>query len=240
MTSATTIPQAVGTFLTRFRKKHSLTLDQVARAAREHGASWSASSVRNIENGTAVTSLPNLLALGLALHALSDEELALSDLLGDSAAFEVPNGLGLPASRAWMNGVLSGAPIRFGDVTIDLIGGKEKAAEIVADLPKRIAKLRLELPEKTDYRLVGKFEKIEPSLAEIRAAEKLGMSPRSLQIWAERLWGKSLEERSAELAAAKANETGRAVTAQAKGAATRTLVKQIAENWEAQQDGSPA
>lgn len=105
---------AVGRFLLQTRSRYDLTLDQIAQAGRDYGATWSASSVRNIEKGQASLTLTNLLVLGLAIGRVTGKPVTLTDLLGDAEVFDLPSFAesGGPVSRAWVNGTLQGKALR--------------------------------------------------------------------------------------------------------------------------------
>lgn len=87
---ATTYAEAVGAFLRGFRSQHGLTLESIARAGRDYGATWSLSSVQAIEAGKASPTLPTLLTLALVLGTLSGHPLKLIDLLGSVEVFDRP------------------------------------------------------------------------------------------------------------------------------------------------------
>lgn len=237
MSQAVTFAQAIGEFLSEFRDEYNLTLDQVARTARKYGASWSASSVRNIELGKATTSLPNLICLALALGELSDRELTLSDLLGEAREIDGPSFLGIhPVRRGAIDRILGDTPVVL-DASDDFVG-TDIMLDGVIDLlqspsvSQSLSQLKSDMP--AGYRVGGHpaFKDSPPSLAEERAAAKLGIRPAALRTWAHHLWGISLEEEASRRAEVRAQESGRAVTAQARGAMTRELLTEIQQAWE--------
>ncbi|WP_074690407.1 helix-turn-helix domain-containing protein [Leucobacter chromiiresistens] len=238
MSQVTSISTAVGDFLREFRSDHGFTLDQVARSAREFGASWSASSVKNIESGRAVTSLQNLISLTLALNNLAGTHLTLADVLGKAQAFESPRALGLPVRRAWVDKVLAGAPVEIGHVE-NLLGGEEKAKQIITDFPEKMKGWLKELPKGIDLQTIERVESQNrsASLAEERAARTLGIRPDSVRVWAIKLWGMDLEEKADKLARERL-ESLEEPSPQARGAMTRALIRQIRE--EVERNGSLA
>lgn len=240
MNDPITLSQAVGRFLSEFRNSHGLTLDQIARTARDFGAKWSPSSVRNIENGQAVTSLQNLLSLGLALNELTNKQLTLSDLLGDAEVVEGPTGLDLPVYRSWIDRALSGSPLVFEDIGTDLYGAVDLAADTLEPFLNRIQKISSEVPAGVKLGELRNIQNRPVTLAEERAAQKVGISALSLQIWAQSLWGQSLEEEASARADARSKITAKPVTAQTRGAMTRQLLKELHEATTASRHGSPA
>lgn len=173
-----------------------MTLDAVATAGREYGATWGTASVRNIEAGKVAPTLPTLIHLALALGSLTGEDLRLADVLGDADLLDlaVQGDDHRPVSRAWLNAVLAGGPVRLA--------------------PRR-------------YESPGPFSDPdqEPkgppaSLAVKRAAQKVGIAPTEFLDWADRLWGRSLEDEAARRA-------GPESTPQARGLVTRRLVDAV-------------
>lgn len=233
--NSVTMPNAVGSFLASFRKEHDLTLEQIARTARDFGASWSASSVRNIENGKAVTSLPNLLSLGLALNELTNSALTLSDLIGDATAIDGPTSLGLPVKRKWVDDVLRGAVISV-EYTGDVEGGVEMVQEIVT----RGLESTKDVPPKMKSGTLKDLARRESSLAEQRAAQRLKVDVIALKAWAHEIFGQTLEDEAAERAAARTKATGKPVTAQTRGAMTRQIIEEIRGAIEGNKNGTSA
>lgn len=244
MSAPVTLAAAVGDFLTAFRGRHGLTLDQIARTARDYGAKWSASSVRNIESGKAVTSLQNLLALALALNELTGERLTLSDLLGDAPAIEGPTFRNLPVRRHWIDSVLSGGAVTL-KASGDIFGGAGLAEHALEALPQMFNELTKSIPRgliMEDLRQLHEDER-NPTLAEQRAAQKLGVSTFTLRLHALALWRKDLDDEALERAYARSAQTGKPVSPQAKGAATRDLLKELERSiseMEGGENGSPA
>lgn len=188
VSGTTTYANAVGTFVHSFRKERGLTLDMIGQAGREFGATWSASSVRNIEQGQASLTLPALITLALALGRLSGEPLRLADLLGSAELLDAPHAEGRPVLRTWVELVLSGHAVELAD----------------ADLGHALL-------IETDP---------TASLAEQRAAQKLGIPARELQQRAADLWGHPLETEALSRA-------GTDSTPQARGRVTRLLIDEL-------------
>lgn len=191
MPSAQDIPHAVGTFLAETRRELALTLDQVAGAARAHGAAWSASSVRNIERGQASLNLQTLIVLALALGDLRGAPLRLKDLLGE--ATDISLGGGVQIERGDIDAALSGEFVRRRNEAPRLAGGAEGGPVLA-------------------------------SLAETRAAEKLGIDVAQLREIAFELWGQTLEAEVRERA-------GGDSTPQARGRVSRKLLPRIVEQY---------
>ena len=238
MSQTETISAAVGAFVSQVRREHGLTLDQIARAARSYGASWSASSVSNIERGQASLTLPTLLLLALALGDLVEQPLTLSDLLGDAELLTLVSGGQHPVKRSWVNGVLKGAEVTMSsDERVDAEDDHEVDEELEAEVLLKMREMRsreatrAEVADQVAQLLDQSQMPPEPatrnpakgdagSLAEERAAKRLGISIAQLRQLALDLWARSLEEESSRRA-------GTDSTPQARGRVTRVLVDEI-------------
>lgn len=238
MRESETISVAVGAFVSQMRRERGLTLDQIARAARSYGASWSASSVSNIERGQASLALPTLLLLALALGDLLGRPLTLSALLGDAEVLTLVSGGLNPVKRSWVDGVLRGAEVTRNSVEPVDAGNDYKADwEFEAEVSRKMGEMhgRGLTPAEEDDRFAQLLDQSqmppEPatrnptkgnagSLAEERAAKKLGISIVRLRQLALDLWTRSLEEESFRRA-------GSDSAPQARGRVTRVLVDEI-------------
>lgn len=243
MTERQAYADAVGEFLRSFREEHGLTLDAVARAGREHGASWGTASVGNIEAAKAALTVPTLVTLALALNRLTGRALTLSDLLGSTEFVTLMPGA-QPVSRPWLDRVLAGdsVTLKATDIASSRPYEERKAADELAALQAETGHLR----DPTDQEVVRALVDMrqEPpeeegaeltatpiaSLAEMRAAKKIGVEPAELQRWAKVLWGRSLEQEAFRRA-------GHESTPQKRGRVTRTLVEEIRKAEEAESLG---
>ncbi|MFJ4044207.1 helix-turn-helix domain-containing protein [Microbacterium sp. NPDC089987] len=244
---STTYAEAVGRFLRAFRQDRGITMDTVAQAGREFGARWSLSSVQAIEGGKAAPTLPTLLTLALVLGRLSGESIRLADLLGTAEFLDRPYILSSdqPVKRSWVERVLSGAPV-------EILAEDHAHAPMTSpteddwDEELELEALRLRSASTDAARSYDRVDAmwdaaIQPSelapslrgprppvsLAESRAAKKLGIQPLLLQRHASKLWGHSLEAEAKQRA-------GVASTPQARGRVTRILVDEIRASLESE------
>lgn len=213
----TSIQTAVGVFLRAYRREHRLTLDDVATAGRKHGAAWGPASIRNLETGKSALTLLTLIQLAHTLNRLTDDNLALDDLLGDAVALDVPMyGKNPPVKREWLSRILAGAPVQIR--LRDFENGPRWASEVVKSATA-------ELPSDSDFESL----EISPTLAETRAARRAGIGATAVAMWSRALWEHSLDEE----AAARATSD----TPQARGAVTRKLIDEILDALDKQTNG---
>jgi transcriptional regulator with XRE-family HTH domain len=240
MQTVVTIPNAVGTYVSNVRREHGITLDQIAHAGRSYGASWSASSVSNIERGQASLTLPSLILLALALGDLLGRPLELSSLLGEAHVIELAPGTERPVERSWIDSVLAGAPVAFrhGQGRDDEDGEIDEELEDEVLNRMREARGREMTGAEKDSHLAQLLDQSQTppersrsssardragTLAEERAAKKLGVTLARLQRLSEEAWGRSLEDEALRRA-------GRDSSPQARGRVTRLLVEEIRES----------
>lgn len=203
-----TLTDAVAKFLREQRQTHGLTLDQIAGAARERGATWSSSTVSNLERGQATLGLPVLIYLALALGSMTGRELTIADLLGDAESIALtPNSA--PVDREWLDSVLRGAALKPSTEAVAIDYAEKSHMDGI-----RAARDHVDPINERGVALV--------SLAEERAAKKLDTYPEEVQAWSEHLWGMSLEQESARRA-------GPGTTPQKRGRITRNLIQEIAQ-----------
>lgn len=228
-------------FLRDYRREHAITLDAIAQEGRELGATWSLSSVQAIEGGRAAPTLPTLLTLALVLGRLSGEPLRLADMFGAVQVLDRPYVVtpDQPVRRSWLQRVLSGLPVELLDA--DYEHARAVRISVEDEELERAVWERGPGPLTAEERR-GHFEAmweaaIEPpepevlrnrgprssaSLAESRAAKKLGIRPFELQQRAIQMWGRPLEDEALSRAGSES-------TPQARGRITRVLVDEMRE-----------
>jgi transcriptional regulator with XRE-family HTH domain len=233
-----TYAEAVGGFLRAFRHEHGITMEAVAQASREFGGTWSLSSVQAIEGGRAAPTLPTLLTLALVLGRLSGESVRLVDLLGSAEFFDRPYVLrsDQPVRRTWVERALSGAPVELlaedharvaspveedWDEELELEALRlHSASTDAAQSHDRVDAMWDAMNQPPESATSVRKARPRVSLAESRAAKKIGVPPLALQQHAVRLWGHSLEVEAQQRAGAESS-------AQARGRVTRVLVDEI-------------
>jgi len=169
--------------------------------------------------------------------------LTLSALLGDVEDLTLVSGGQYPVKRSWVDGVLQGAEVTRSSVErVDAEDDYEVDEELEDEVLRKMREMRgreATRAEGTDQvaQLLDQSQ-VPPgpatrnptkgdagSLAEERAAKKLGISIGRLRQLALDLWARSLEEESSRRA-------GTDSTPQARGRVTRVLVDEIRGSME--------
>lgn len=241
-----TIQEAVGEAISRLRQKHGLTLDQIAQAARDFGAGWGGSSVGNMERGQASMTLQNLILLALAINKLTNENLALADLLGPAETLTFAADRETTIPRHWFDRILGSAPVRMDSETSENLSPDDSDGDTVSggevvpgwideavseDVRRGIDRQRqaqgfepmsdIEWTRKREQVIAAMASVYGGSLAEKRAAAKLGVSVERVQVTARLLWdSNSLDNESARRA-------GPGSSPQKRGRVTRNLVEEL-------------
>lgn len=188
---------AAGFYLRSIREEHGLTLDEVRRAARIFGAKWSISRVQAIENGQAAPSLETFLTIALVASKLTGTPVRLEDLFASLEYLQLNADSPLVPS-SFLLGALAGQPIET-----------DHWDRIVASSVKGTKEHRVQW---------GLSD--EPTLAETRAAAKLGIPVEEVWNYALKLWQVPLDQESKRRAGDNASP-------QARGRVTRLLVEEI-------------
>lgn len=205
----------IGRAAREIRSGAGITLDQLATRAREHGLRWSTARVIEFEKGQLRITLPMMLAVAQSLAQLAGREVAMTDLI--------------PQGRGWVQ------------ITEDWLTPRERLREALAGAPlslPQVVKLD-EVPAGTQILVVGETEPrtlgpspevpddpLVPTLAEERAARRIGVRPRQVAMWSNMLWRTHLDTEVARRA-------GTDATPQARGHITRQLVQEISDHIEA-------
>lgn len=196
---------------------------------------WTTTSVRNFEAGKFALTLQNLTALALVLGELTGERFKLVDLF--ARAMDLGEGFPqrLPVEdvgylrREWLEQVLNGGEV-WADVTSH-VKGAEYRDSLLAEAPAMLKRAAASIPQGMDFDDLREASQRESTLAERRAAVKLDTSAPTVTMWAQHLWGHSLDEEAADRA-------GVGASPQRRGFMTRELVAEIAEAVEGNASGN--
>lgn len=205
------ILNVVGTNLREVRQASGLTLAQLSKAARDYGLPWSTGRVGDIEAGRGAVTVQMIVGLALVLTDLSGQAVTPADLLRSDDPVELGDGFVLTghAFHEVFTGVKTALNIS------DVVGAVDEAAELVhrgvaahQDLDKGVTagQVRQALRDR--------------SLADERAAQKLGMSADEFLAACLSLWGRMM---SVEVEA----RVDEGASAQKKGRVTRVLLDEL-------------
>ncbi|MDQ1217978.1 hypothetical protein [Microbacterium arborescens] len=164
-----TVAAAVGAFVRDYRARYHIARDLLAQSGSALGMTWGITSIENIEAGKFAPTLPTLFALCSALSAASwrtDERDRLT----------------LPDLFEHVDRVTIGADY---SVTKDRL-----LSFLGVDVPLAVG----DWSDEYFRMLESATKRRNPTLAEKRAAKKLGIEPEQLRDAAYDLWSESLEE----------------------------------------------
>lgn len=188
------IPVAVGNYVVKFREEHKKTRDELEMVISLFGRETGLSSLANVENGKAAMTLAQLVVLTQALQKIAHAPISIPSLFTDEGIYELTESV-----------TISGAELRA------LLAGDANAwlapKKIGFGIDATIAGLMSE-PSRRE------------SLAERRAAQKLGVT-------AERLVGLTMEAWGESLDTMIQKSSGVGASAQEKGHVTRQLVEEL-------------
>ncbi len=192
----------MGRAVREVRVSEGITLDQLARQAREHGLRWSTARVIEFEKGALRLTLPMLLVVAQSLSELTGREIGLGHLIPPSSSPFVRVTDEWVVNRSRLAKILGFQPVRLG--TLVDVGGDWTHQDL----------------KETADAVAGAFARLSPTLAEERAAKRLGVRPRRVAAAAHILWRRHLDEEVAARAGSDASP-------QAKGHITRQLLAEI-------------
>lgn len=205
----------VGQNCRRIRTEADVTLNMLAKEARNVGLRWTASKVGQFERGQNSPTFGTVLAVSVALSWATKRDVLPADLVEFDGFVEFNDGFRLTAPK--VVAALRGEPwgvlrVRDSGITVDrkLIA---KAFESFANGPSRYNEVLLK-----DIDHVHK----RSGLDEERLAKRLGINYDLLAEASAYLWGRSFSDERDRLAGPDAN-------AQKRGRVSRTLQKQIEE-----------
>ncbi|MFF2632907.1 helix-turn-helix domain-containing protein [Microbacterium sp. NPDC058021] len=203
--------RAVGVAVRKAREELGLSQDQLARKARAYGLAWTTSRVSELERGERRITLPVLLCVAAALsNEREGYRVSVSDLAGHAD---------IPITDRWS--------ISVGDLS-SFISGDFANLDMASTLPNDSRFASTDRPHGVAQASVHRLGFPAPApptadntstLAERRAARRLGVEASVVNDWAQQIWGQTLDEE-----AAKRATTG---SPQARGHITRQLILEL-------------
>lgn len=191
---------AIGRAVKDVRDEYGITLDQLAKTVREFGVPWSTARVIEFEKGKMRVTLPMLLAVAQSLSSITERAVSLQSLLADGSS--------------WVR------------ITPQWVTPRDQVAEALAGGEVRLPLIAApadDLP--AGWTEAHAPDELVATLAEERAARRLGVRPRQVAMWSHMLWRSHLDDEVLRRSGADA-------TPQARGHITRELVRILAERLE--------
>ncbi|MCK1801781.1 helix-turn-helix domain-containing protein [Brevibacterium sp. R8603A2] len=202
-----------GVNLKAIRRRHGVTLDEVAKASRQFGTKWTAQRVAGMESGKVSVTVATVCTAAWALSEVSPVLVHPGDLLRTEAPIEVHPGFAVSGDA--VADTLEG---EVGQLRIGDLADPRAAATEMAEGMSRI------LSEWGPGMTMGDARRLDSriGLADRRAADRLGVSARRLSGAAFQRWGQLLSEAVDEQAGVEASP-------QRKGHVTRKLEAELRE-----------
>lgn len=230
------LAEIVGKTTRSLRERHGITRDELARAARARGLTWSTGSVAAIEAGKSSLSLPQLLVLCDALHQTTGRAYRLSELLkGGSESHPDHLDVQLTPSVAVSSGAiaswLGGSPVD------SLVSGEAMTAQSLVDEvlteSKDWPRAKVLPSEERSARRNAEalFGRRGPTLTARRAAARLGFDTQTLYKWSVEIWGHSFDDEMSR-------RVDRDASPQKKGHVTRVLLREVEDAYRSQKSKS--
>lgn len=207
----------IGENVREIRTESGVTMDAVARVAREYGLKWTTARIVELERGKLAVSAATLVTLAHVLATATDRRVTLQDLLeGPGYVTLTPS---LTVTTEALRDTVAGGPLPFR--VGDLADGQDRMMRSIVDTLVTARMIATDIDPDVwaeTLRTAG--------LADDRAAERLGIGRLQFLAHAARLWGTSLT-------AERDRMSGEGVTAQARGQITRQLERAVREASEA-------
>ncbi|MDV7176012.1 XRE family transcriptional regulator [Gordonia amicalis] len=216
----------VGQNARRLRLEASLTLDQVARAARARGLRWTESRVADFESGRVSANLGTLIAACMALSDASGKNVTLPDFVSGlvgGGSVHVNDGLVLTTQD--VHRIVQGlSPVEHRTARQS---HDDESRMITSPLEEAIANFY------RDQAPIGRVRavRLASGAAEARTARDLEISPMSLAVLSAALWRRSFSGERDKRAGANAN-------AQQRGRISRILKAELREAIKKARDGN--
>jgi hypothetical protein len=123
MLTMTHLAQVAGRNAQQLRRDAGALLQDVARALRRYGLSWSTGRVGDFEAGRVLPSLPTLIAVAAALSDVTGKPVALADLFAGTGPVKINYDLTMPL--ATLRSALRGKPVGPIKLTGKVVAGPE-------------------------------------------------------------------------------------------------------------------
>lgn len=212
---ADSIPVVLGRNVRAIREHHGLTMADVAKEVRSYGVKWSTGRLTQVEHGEGAATIQLLLVLALTLSDLTGEKVTPELLLTTDADVQLTPDQELTGQA--FTDVFAGRTTTL--LAHDIPEGVQQASETVQRVLETNSVLGDILGGDVTFGAIRAANKAR-TLADERAARKLGLTDTEFLAWSVRLWGKMMSAEVEERA-----EPG--ATPQKKGRITRQLMDEM-------------
>lgn len=184
----------IGSNFRQARKELGLTLDEVASEASDFGLKWNTARVSNLENGRATPNIQTLLIMAYVLSSASEDyRISPMTLLQAHEGDVIEIGKTDIYARSY-NMLLEGALDEL--MASDVEGGKEAQDKLLNNLQaslQEVSEFNSKLPDAKKFTLRDWIKAGEKySLADERAARKIGLSKDQFIVACFQKWGHPL------------------------------------------------
>lgn len=214
---ADSIPVVLGRNVRAIRERHGLTMADVAKEVRSYGVKWSTGRLTQVEHGEGAATIQLLLVLALTLSDLTEEEVTPERLLTTDNDVQLSPDQELTGEA--FTDVFAGRTTTL--LVHDVPGGVQEASEVVQRVIDTNSALGDILGGDVTFGVIREANEAR-TLADERAARKLGLTDTELLAWSLQLWGKMMSAEVEERA-----EPG--ASPQKKGRITRQLMDEMRE-----------
>jgi len=220
----------IGEGVRRVREQHTVRQDEISRAARAYGLTWSRSKVALLERGEKPVSAEELALLPFILSAACRRPIHLPDLIEPDEWVQVGSrvmpGRDLVAIYAGKS-TLGQRPTR---ITLGDILERQKDEAVYWDDRERLVRLGA-LDDTSEHYPLPVLAEIaaDLSLAEQRAASRLGERPLVVGYLARMLWSRALDDERDRIVAERDPDASPDRRRALRGTVSRELVDALAD-----------
>jgi transcriptional regulator with XRE-family HTH domain len=210
------IQDAIGEYVHECRTEYGLTLDQIATESRRYGSNWNSSSIKKLEGGQVAATLENMLMIARAINSLTGGDRSLADIFPDDEDMDIGE---RTVAAGELRKALSGSPVLF-EASPGAGTATQMTEAIASSVPEMMRQVSGVIISSLPADDRSEVEAHEPSLAEHRAARKLGVAPSAVAALCWTRYGRFLDDEAAYRA-------GEGASPQKRGRETRGIVEEL-------------
>jgi hypothetical protein len=210
------IQNAIGEYVHECRTTYNLTLDQIATESRRYGSNWNSGSIKKLEGGQVAATLENMLIIARTINSLTNGDISLADMFSDDDSVDLGDRI---VESDEIRRTLNGSSVLF-EVSANS-DVRSRATEVfMSSMPEIMQQVSTAIIGSLPDDDWGRADAHEPSLAEHRAAKKLGITPVAVAALCLTRYGRFLDDEAARRA-------GDGASPQKRGRETRGIVEEL-------------